>query len=111
MASRYYIQGETMESIAHQLKLSRLSISRLLKDARETGLVRISLADHSGSQSPAAATLSRLFGVRVHMVSVRRAPREPSLRPGRPACRTSAHRGGRRPHVHRGGLGGHARTW
>lgn len=75
-ASRYYIQGETMESIAHQLKLSRSSISRLLKDARETGLVRISLADHSGSQSPAAATLSRLFGVRVHMVSVRESANE-----------------------------------
>jgi DNA-binding transcriptional regulator LsrR (DeoR family) len=33
--------------------------------------VRISLADHSGSQSPIASTLSRHFGVRVHMVSVR----------------------------------------
>ena len=75
-ASRYYIQGETMESIAHQLKLSRSSISRLLKDARETGLVRISLADHSGSQSPMAASLSRLFDVRVHMVSVRESANE-----------------------------------
>lgn len=70
-ASRYYIQGETMESIAHQLKLSRSSVSRLLKDARETGLVRISLADHSGSQSPLAAAISGHFGVRVHMISVR----------------------------------------
>ena len=70
-ASRYYIQGETMESIARQLKLSRSSVSRLLKDARESGLVRISLADHSGSQSPLAAALGQAFGVRVHMVSVR----------------------------------------
>ena len=70
-ASRYYIQGETMESIARQLRLSRSSVSRLLKDARETGLVRISLADHQGSASPMAATLSRYFDVRVHMVAVR----------------------------------------
>jgi deoxyribonucleoside regulator len=70
-ASRYYIQGETMESIARQLKLSRSSVSRLLKDARESGLVRISLADHQGSASPMAATLAQIFGVRVHMVSVR----------------------------------------
>lgn len=70
-ASRYYIQGETMESIAHQLRLSRSSVSRLLKDARESGLVRISLADHSGSQSPLASAIGRHFGVRVHMVSVR----------------------------------------
>jgi DNA-binding transcriptional regulator LsrR (DeoR family) len=70
-ASRYYIQGETMESIARQLRLSRSSVSRLLKDAREAGLVRISLADHQGSASPMAATLAQIFGVRVHMVSVR----------------------------------------
>ena len=70
-ASRYYIQGETMESIARQLRISRSSVSRLLKDARESGLVRISLADHSGSQSPLATALSQSFGVRVHMVSVR----------------------------------------
>ncbi len=77
-ASRYYIQGETMESIARQLRLSRSSVSRLLKDARESGLVRISLADHQGSSSPMAATLAQIFGVRVHMVSVRENANEAS---------------------------------
>ncbi len=70
-ASRYYIQGETMESIAHQLGLSRSTISRLLKQARASGLVRISLAHHNGSRSPLAAALTRAFGVRVHLVAVR----------------------------------------
>jgi DNA-binding transcriptional regulator LsrR (DeoR family) len=70
-ASRYYIQGETMESIAHQMKLSRSSVSRLLKEARQTGLVRISLADRVGSQSPLATALSRAFGIRVHLVAIR----------------------------------------
>lgn len=56
-ASRYYIQGETMESIARQLGLSRSTISRLLKQARGSGLVRISLAHHNGSRSPLAAAL------------------------------------------------------
>lgn len=70
-ATRYYIQGETMESIARQLTLSRSSISRLLKEARDSGLVRISLADHLGSQSPLAARLGEAFGVRVHLVAVR----------------------------------------
>lgn len=70
-ASRYYIQGETMEGIAHQLRLSRSSVSRLLKEARETGLIRISLADHQGSHSPLASSLADKFGVRVHMVAVR----------------------------------------
>lgn len=70
-ASRYYVQDETMESIARALKLSRSSVSRLLKEARESGMVRISLADHHGSASPMATALSQIFGVRVHMVSVR----------------------------------------
>jgi len=69
-ASRYYVQDETMESIARALKLSRSSVSRLLKEARESGMVRISLADHHGSASPMATALSQIFGVRVHMVSV-----------------------------------------
>lgn len=70
-ASRYYVQGDTMESIARQLKLSRSSVSRLLRDARETGLVRISIADHAGSQAPVALAIGRQFGVRVHLVAVR----------------------------------------
>lgn len=70
-ASRYYIQDETMESIARELRISRSSVSRLLKEARESGLVRISLADHSGSHSPLARKLSTTFGVRVHLVPVK----------------------------------------
>ena len=75
-ATRYYIQGETMESIAHQLRLSRSSVSRLLKESRESGLVRISLAAHTGSQSPLAASLAGAFGVRVHLVPVRESANE-----------------------------------
>ncbi len=70
-ASRYYVQGETMQSIARHLGLSRSSVSRLLKTARETGLVRISLADHSGSQSPAAKAITDAFGIRVHIIAVK----------------------------------------
>lgn len=75
-ASRYYIQGETMETIAKHLMLSRSTVSRLLKEARDTGLVRISLADHQGSASPLATALARRFGVRVHLVAVRKSANE-----------------------------------
>lgn len=75
-ASRYYVQGETMESIAKQLGLSRSSVSRLLKEARQTGLVRITLADHTGSRSPLATALDQAFGVRVHLVAVRESASE-----------------------------------
>lgn len=70
-ASRYYIQGETMDAIAKQLGLSRSTVSRLLKDARASGLVRITLADHTGSRSPLAGALVKTFGVRVHLMTVR----------------------------------------
>lgn len=70
-AARYYVHGETMESIARALTLSRSTVSRLLREAREQGLVRITLADHEGSGSASAVALSQHFGVRVHLVSVR----------------------------------------
>ncbi|GAA2182301.1 sugar-binding domain-containing protein [Brooklawnia cerclae] len=70
-AARYYINGETMESIARHFGVSRSFVSRLLKEARESGLVRITLADDLGSQSPLASAIADAFGVRVHLVPVR----------------------------------------
>ncbi len=70
-ASMYYIQGETMDSIARQLGVSRSSVSRLLKDARSSGLVRITLSDPSGPKSNLSTTLQKIFGVRAHVVPVR----------------------------------------
>ncbi len=69
-ATRYYIQGETMDTIARGLGVSRSSVSRLLSQAHERGLVRISLAEHSGSRSPMALTLAEQFGIQVHLVNV-----------------------------------------
>ena len=43
-ASMYYLQGQTMETIARHLQISRSSVSRLLAHAREVGLVRISVS-------------------------------------------------------------------
>ncbi|MFV0406838.1 MAG: sugar-binding transcriptional regulator [Propioniciclava sp.] len=70
-ATQYYIQGETMDSISHGLGVSRSTVSRLLAEARETGLVRISIADAAGAQSPVARALAERFSIRVHLVPVR----------------------------------------
>lgn len=70
-ATQYYVQGETMESIAHRLDVSRSTVSRLLSAARESGLVRITIADSSSSHSPVARALNDAFGVAVHMVPAR----------------------------------------
>ena len=47
-ASMYYLQGQTMETIARHLQISRSSVSRLLAHAREVGLVRISVSASPG---------------------------------------------------------------
>lgn len=70
-ASMYYMQGETMEVIAKHLGTSRSTVSRLLKQARETGLVRISLAQPTGARTGLSTSLSRMFGVRATIVPVR----------------------------------------
>lgn len=43
VAQLYYEQGATQEHIASQLKLSRPTVSRLLKEAREEGIVQITV--------------------------------------------------------------------
>ena len=44
VAERHYLQGETKESIARSLTVSRSTVSRMLTQARDEGIVRISLA-------------------------------------------------------------------
>lgn len=68
-AERHYLRGETMESIAHTLGVSRSTVSRLLTQAREEGIVQISLAQR-GSQSPLARELTETYGPAVHLVQV-----------------------------------------
>ena len=69
-AVRYYIQNETMEAIARQLGRSRSSVSRLLAQARDTGLVRISIPEHPGAANAQAQRITDEFGARVHLVPV-----------------------------------------
>ena len=70
-AAMYYLQDETMESVAGRLGVSRSTVSRLLKEARETGLVRISMQPRGGSPSAVARALHASFGVQAHVVPVR----------------------------------------
>lgn len=70
-ASMYYVQQETMESIARQLGVSRSTVSRLLSEARESGLVRISLSNPSGPRSSLATDLAARFGIQAHVIPVR----------------------------------------
>ena len=69
-ASMYYVQGETMEVIAHHLGVSRSTVSRLLARARQEGVVRVTLVQPGGAGS-LEGRMAQAFGVRTHIVPVR----------------------------------------
>lgn len=71
-AMLYYLQDETMETIARQLGVSRSTVSRFLKTARESGLVRITFDDEVATNSRLADTVRELFDVNAHIVPMRR---------------------------------------
>jgi DNA-binding transcriptional regulator LsrR (DeoR family) len=72
-ASLYYSQGQTMEAVARRLGTSRSTVSRLLKAAREQGIVSITLNDPSRDLEGVAALVRGRFGVNVTVVPL---PRE-----------------------------------
>ena len=71
VARMYYVQAETMDAIAHQLGVSRSTVSRLLKEARERGLVRVTIVDPDRPLGRLADLFQQHFRVNAHIVQVR----------------------------------------
>lgn len=68
-ARMYYGEGQTMEAIASSLSVSRSTVSRMLRDAREAGLVQISLRPPEAHRvEELGRRISRQYGVQVHVV-------------------------------------------
>ncbi|MDR0626983.1 MAG: transcriptional regulator [Bifidobacteriaceae bacterium] len=67
-ASLYYGQGQTMEAVARRLMTSRSTVSRLLKAAREQGIVSITVNDPSRGVQGAARKIQDVFSVAVSVV-------------------------------------------
>jgi DNA-binding transcriptional regulator LsrR (DeoR family) len=64
----YYELGETQESIAALVGVTRPQVSRLLKEARVQGVVEIRIVDRTEVESPAGAALRARFGLQaVHL--------------------------------------------
>ncbi|MFH8251970.1 sugar-binding transcriptional regulator [Microbacterium sp. B2969] len=70
-ASMYYLQDLKMDAIASHLHLSRSTVSRLLKQARQEGLVEIRLRPLPTSAPELGRSINESFGVTTHIVPVR----------------------------------------
>lgn len=69
-ASMYYLQDMTMEAIGKHLGTSRSTVSRLVKRARETGVVEISLRPTPSRGPGLGRRLSEQFAVDAYVVPV-----------------------------------------
>ena len=75
VADLYYLQDRTQAEIARALRISRPHVSRLLKRARETGIVSISVRPPFGLSTELAEELGKLFPLRdVRVISAGGAP-------------------------------------
>ena len=62
-ATMYYLQDEQMDAIARRLGTSRSTVSRLLKSARESGLVQIAVRPGPDVTTGLAEQLRVTYGV------------------------------------------------
>lgn len=69
-AQLYYLQDQTMETIAHELRTSRSSVSRLLTHARATGLVEIHVKSPLDQTNQLQRDLRERFGITSHIVPI-----------------------------------------
>lgn len=69
-ARLYYMQDRTMEAIATEMRVSRSSVSRLLAQARATGIVEIRLHAPHEAGSRLEKALAERYGITVHVVPI-----------------------------------------
>lgn len=75
-ATMYYLQDETMDVVARTLGVSRSTVSRMIKSARESGMVRITLRPPSRTGASIGHRVSAAFGIKTHVVPVRESATE-----------------------------------
>jgi len=69
-ASMYYLQDLTMETIAKHLGTSRSTVSRMVKLARETGLVEITLRPTHSNAPGLGQRIREIYGIEAYVVPV-----------------------------------------
>lgn len=68
-ARMYYRDDRTMESIATELSMSRATVSRLLRDARDSGMVLITVRSPHERTEALARRLREAHGVQAHVAA------------------------------------------
>jgi len=66
----YYFSHLTMDAIARELHTSRPTVSRLLRFARDSGLVEVRLRTLQEAAPELEQSLAAAYGVTAHIVSV-----------------------------------------
>ncbi|VAW20516.1 Putative transcriptional regulator of sorbose uptake and utilization genes [hydrothermal vent metagenome] len=69
IARRYYIEGETQDTIASVLNLSRMKVNRMLREAQEAGLVEIRVQFHSSQTRKIEHEICKTFGLKHLLVA------------------------------------------
>ena len=69
-SSMYYLQDIKMETIANRLHMSRSSVSRLLKQARASGLVEITLRPTHSNAPSLGQKIREVYGIEAYVVAV-----------------------------------------
>lgn len=69
-ASMYYLQDMKMETIAKHLGTSRSTVSRMVKLARETGLVEINLRPTRSNAPGLGQRIAEVYGIEAYVVPV-----------------------------------------
>lgn len=70
-ANAYYVRGEKMESIAATLRTSRSTVSRLLQQARDAGVVEIRVRSPFDETERLREAIRTRFGVEAHIAAAR----------------------------------------
>lgn len=73
VASAYYVEDKTQSEIAQELGVSRSSVSRLLTEARDRGIIDITIRWPHASASDLSLQIQKYFGIEeVHIITTGR---------------------------------------
>ena len=69
-ALMHYVQGQTMDSIARKLAISRSTVSRLVELARKRGYIQFQAYPPAGHAAELREKIAERFGVTTHVVPI-----------------------------------------